>query len=112
MVMNKRLKAFLIFKGTTLAQLERDIGVGAGTLSKAVKNDSAIGADKVMKILQFYGDLSAEWLLRGKGEMILQDCPASVSQDRMKIEMLERQVEQLTKEKDNYWTLLQNSMQR
>jgi len=104
--MNKRLKAFLTFRGSTLAQLERDIGIGAGTLSKAVKNNKTIGADKVMKILQFYTDLSAEWLMRGEGDMIREGLNYKDSKD-LKIESLEAQVASLTREKENYWQLIQ-----
>lgn len=104
--MNKRLRAFLNYKGTTLAQLERDIGVGAGTLSKAVKNDSSIGVDKVMKILQLYGELSAEWLLRGDGDMLLG--VANDSANSVKVALLEEQVHQLTAEKEKYWSLIEH----
>ena len=110
--MNKRLKAFLTFKGTTLAQLERDIGIGAGTLSKAVKNNKTIGADKVVKILQFYDDLSAEWLMRGEGKMIRLPSDQAGDTCSMRIEALEEKVRALTEEKDNYWHLIQKLMEK
>lgn len=109
--MNKRLKLFLEFKGSSLAELERNIGVGSGTLSKAVKNNNSIGVDKVVRILQFYEDLSAEWLLRGKGEMLLNSRSLD-SVDSVRIEMLERQVCQLSKERDNCWSLIQRLLSK
>lgn len=107
-MLNSRLKAYLSFKGLTVRQMERDIEVGGSTMAKALKNDGSIGSDKVEKILQVYPDLSAEWLMRGEGNMILGEGDSIA--DKMRIRMLEKQIDSLTTEKDNYWTLLQHML--
>ena len=104
--MYSRLKAYLKFKEIPINQLEKEINVGASTLSKALKNNNVIGIDKIEKILLAYPDLSAEWLMRGNGEMILHE--SVETKDQIRIKMLEQQIEALTKEKDNYWSLLQH----
>ena len=103
--MNARLKAYLKFKEIPINQLEKEIRVGASTLSKALKNNNSIGADKIEKVLLAHPDLSAEWLLRGKGEMILRE--EGDTADKERIRMLEKQLEQVTRDKDNYWSLIQ-----
>lgn len=42
-------------------------------LTRQIKNDAAITIDTINIILETYAEVSAEWLLRGKGEMILSD---------------------------------------
>ena len=32
----------------------------------------AIGTDKYLKIIEYYNDINANWLLTGKGEMLLE----------------------------------------
>jgi hypothetical protein len=41
-----------------------------GSLASQIKNNKTIGVDKLEHILQSNPDLSAEWLLTGKGDMI------------------------------------------
>ena len=103
--MNTRLKAYLKYKNISVSETERQIGVGVGTLSKAFKGGKTIGSDKVEKILQTYPDLSAEWLMRGNGEMLLRE--EGETADKERIRMLEKQLEQVTRDKDNYWSLIQ-----
>ena len=42
-------------------------------LTRQINNDSAITIDSISVILNAFPEVSAEWLLRGKGEMILSE---------------------------------------
>lgn len=42
-------------------------------LTRQINNDAAITIDTINIILETYPEVSAEWLLRGEGEMILSD---------------------------------------
>lgn len=42
-------------------------------LTRQIKNDAAITIDSVDVILSAFPDISAEWLIRGKGEMLITD---------------------------------------
>jgi hypothetical protein len=42
-------------------------------LTRQINNDSAITIDSISVILNAFPEVSAEWLIRGKGEMILSD---------------------------------------
>jgi len=66
-----RLMKYLRAKGIAPTKTEKEIDYGNGSIAKHAKNGTAIGSDKLEKILSLYPDLSAEWLLRGTGEMIV-----------------------------------------
>lgn len=42
-------------------------------LTRQINNDAAITIDTISVILSTFSDISAEWLLRGKGEMLISD---------------------------------------
>lgn len=66
-----RFKEYLNYKGIKNAHAERDCGLSNGLIKSAISAGSAFGSDKLEKILNTYDDLSAEWLLRGTGNMII-----------------------------------------
>jgi hypothetical protein len=65
-----RLEEFLSKKGDTLASLIKELKVSRGYFSTARRLATEIGSDKLVKILQLYPDLSADWLLTGSGFML------------------------------------------
>ena len=67
----ERFKEYLDYKGIANYRAEQDCGLSNGLLKNAFKAGSALGSDKLEKILNVYPDLSAEWLLRGVGTMII-----------------------------------------
>ncbi len=69
MILN-RIKEYIDFKGITIAAFERSIGMSNASFGKSLKNKGAIGTDKLENILFVYKDLSPEWLLTGKGNML------------------------------------------
>jgi len=42
-------------------------------LTRQINNDAAITIDTISVVLSSFPDVSAEWLLRGKGEMLISD---------------------------------------
>lgn len=68
-----RIHQFADSQGLSIREIERSIGVTNGLIAGAIRNNREIGSDKVENILQTYERLSAEWLLRGEGEMLKQD---------------------------------------
>ena len=42
-------------------------------LTRQINNDAAITIDTISVVLSSFSDVSAEWLLRGKGEMLISD---------------------------------------
>ena len=50
-----------------------NIGIKQQTLNNYTNGKRPVKLDTVLAILHTYSDVSAEWLLRGKGEMVLSD---------------------------------------
>ena len=69
----ERIKQYIDFKGISIAAFERSIGMANASFGKSLKNQGAIGTDKLENILTVYPDISPMWLLKGIGEMLLQN---------------------------------------
>lgn len=82
-------------------------------LTRQINNDAAITIDTISVVLTSFPEVSAEWLLRGKGEMILSDnlppilgdesendldTHAKLAQSRKEIDVLVQEIE-ILKEK-------------
>ncbi|WP_422105068.1 hypothetical protein [Winogradskyella sp.] len=66
----QRIKQYLDFKGITVQHYESSVGYSNGAFGSQLRNNGKIGSDKLEKTLSLYTDLSAEWVLLGKGEML------------------------------------------
>lgn len=62
-----RIIEYLDSKGLTIAKMESELGWGNGGFAKT----KSISTEKTIEFLLKYSDVSAEWLLRGQGEMYL-----------------------------------------
>lgn len=65
-----RLVIYIETKGISLNAFDKSIGTANGYIGKQIKNSASIGADIIEKIVSVYTDLSIEWLISGKGEML------------------------------------------
>lgn len=65
-----RIKEYIDYKGIPIAAFERSVGMSNASFSKQLKNHGAIGSDKIENILSVYPELSTEWLLTGRGNML------------------------------------------
>ncbi len=70
MLVNQRLKFFAEQKGLTAYRMAKDSGLTLTTISSYLKYQRAVGSENLCLIVTAYPDLSAEWLLRGNGEML------------------------------------------
>ena len=62
----ERILQYLDLKEITPYRFCKDLGFSMGYLDKK----GAIGTDKYLKIIEYYNDLNANWLLTGEGEML------------------------------------------
>lgn len=65
-ILKKKILQYLDYKGITKYKFYQDSGVTNSTLSQ----DNGLSESNLLKILSYYKDLSAEWLLRGEGNML------------------------------------------
>lgn len=72
MTIFERLDKFFKLKGLTINKVSSVTSISPGLLSKGLKKENAsLGSEKIITILEYFPDLSAEWLLRGEGSMVL-----------------------------------------
>ena len=71
--MLERLKSVIATKSKSTMDFCRIIGVAQTTLSNQFHSAKGVSIDVILLTLDAFPDISAEWLLRGKGEMLLSD---------------------------------------
>lgn len=64
-----RVEMIIRDKGMTANTFSRAIGVAQTSFSNYLTGKSRLPLELIQKILGAYPDISAEWLLRGKGQM-------------------------------------------
>ena len=74
-----RLEFFMKTEGLNSNSLTVAAGLSNGLIGKALKNRSSMNSDSIERILCAYTNLSAEWLMTGKGTMYVNDQPAKAS---------------------------------
>lgn len=71
--MLERLKEVIAAKSSSILDFSNKIGVPQTTLNNQIKSPRGVSVSVILLTLDTFPDISAEWLLRGKGEMILSD---------------------------------------
>lgn len=74
-----RLEFFMKTEGLNSNSLTVAAGLSNGLIGKALKNRSSMNSDSIERILCAYTNLSAEWLMTGKGTMYVNDQSAKAS---------------------------------
>ena len=70
----QRIKELFEIKGfNSERKLAEAVGLNQKTLNQQLNGQRALSLDTVLAILSSFEDLSAEWLLRGKGEVLDED---------------------------------------
>ncbi|MCG8251417.1 hypothetical protein [Tenacibaculum finnmarkense] len=75
-----RIKIFIRHKGLAVSKLERVIGASDGTLRNALKKGTEINSKWLGLISDNFPDLNFNWLITGKGNMLLTDEPLSLEE--------------------------------
>jgi hypothetical protein len=79
-----RIKEIINYKGISTHKFCIEIGVANGFFDK-VKD---IGSNKVLKILETYPEISPEWLITGKGEMLKGETVSFPAAGKNALEMI------------------------
>lgn len=91
---NQRVKHICSYKSKSLRNFASMVGINNNTLIQQLNGDRAISLSTISAILLTFDDISAEWLLRGKGEMIKKESEASTYNESV----LQAKIEELTEE--------------
>ena len=71
--MNERIKQIIEYYGLSVRAFEQKISVSESLIYRGLARNSDFGASVIAKILNYCPDISPDWLLLGKGEMLRQN---------------------------------------
>lgn len=118
----KRIKQFIDYKGLNVRTFEISVGFSNGAFASQLKNERTIGVDKLENILNSYPELDANWVLTGRGRMLLEVQPDLLKEpvqdyelsgaEKDLIVVLKDQLEDLKKDKDILRKLLEAKITR
>ncbi len=69
----ERIKEYIDYKGLNIKKFEEAVGFSNGSFASQLKNKRTIGVDKLENILNVFKEINPEWLLTGRGEMLLPE---------------------------------------
>ena len=82
--MINRIKEVIALSGLSDRAFAIKCGIKQNTLSRQLGGVSEVSASTINAILDNYKEISAEWLLRGKGSMLLQKEETEPGMDKLK----------------------------
>lgn len=82
--MINRIKEVIALSGLSDRAFAIKCGIKQNTLSRQLGGVSEVSASTINAILDSYEEISAEWLLRGKGSMLLQKEETEPGMDKLK----------------------------
>lgn len=85
-VLNRLLEVYKE-KSTSETQFAKRIGANQKTINQQFKGERAISLDTILLVVSSFEDISAEWLLRGKGEMYLKEASSADEIEALKAEL-------------------------
>lgn len=69
----KRVKSLMIALGYTERAFSERLNIPQTTLNSSLKSTKGVSMNVISLILDTFQDVSAEWLMRGKGEMFIAE---------------------------------------
>lgn len=81
--MIERLKVIIAHFGYSERAFALKCGLKQATLDKQLKGLRAVSLDTIQAILSTFGDVSAEWLMRGNGSMFEESNEISADYEKM-----------------------------
>ncbi len=70
MTIRERIKYLFEEKNISQAQIARDLNISRVTVNKWISTENAFGIESVRKLLTYFPDLNARWLILGEGNML------------------------------------------
>ena len=69
---NERLELFIKSINIPIRKFEKNCGISPNTIQSSIRKKSYLREDNIVRIMTSYPDLNIEWLLTGKGKMIME----------------------------------------
>ena len=90
--LTERFKELISAKSASVLDFSRLIGVAQTTLNSQLSSTKGVSSNVILLTLDTFPDVSAEWLLRGKGEMLIASSPNEKKEEEAHAESLFRNV--------------------
>ena len=90
--LTERFKELISAKIASVLDFSRLIGVAQTTLNSQLSSTKGVSSNVILLTLDTFPDVSAEWLLRGKGEMLIASSPNEKKEEEALAESLFRNV--------------------
>lgn len=102
----ERLQQFAESQYDSMREFERDSKVTQGVFSKSFSKGSEIRTDSLEKFAENFPQVSAEWLLRGVGEVLIQNKEPVAENPTLDfvVKYLTKQIEELKSQIDDLGT--------
>lgn len=75
----QQIRKLLKQRRISITSLSKEIGIPQSTLNRQLNVDNTISISTIESLLSYFSDVSAEWLLRGEGNMLKSSTPSSSS---------------------------------
>lgn len=85
-----RIERIIEYYKTNISNFEKSIGASNNSIGMAIRRKSTVKDDTLNSILNVYPEISAEWLLTGKGNMIAGTETDFVYDKKAKKEVLDK----------------------
>lgn len=76
----QRIRDILTQKGISITFLSKEIGIIQTTLNRQLKGETQLSADTVKAFLNYFPDISPDWLITGTGGQIKKAEPVGIEQ--------------------------------
>lgn len=103
---NQRIAEVVKMSYLTKNAFAHHIGVSITPILNAFNDDIQPSLNTIVRILECYPDISAEWLLRGDGEMLKTQREERVTNET--IQELEKKLAKMSEANDRLYTIIEN----
>ena len=113
MSLDHRIKLLIKSQNTSQSELARKLDVTRGSVNLWLSGKQVPGHKQLMKIFELFPDVSADWLLLGRGEMSIENKLSGSDNSFLKKQLMDQAdkmglYEKLLNEKDARIKLLEN----
>ena len=107
MDITERLQLFMQHEGVTAFQMNKEAGLTRTLLIKAIEKHQGLNTATIEKIVRRYPNLNADWLITGRGNMLIDAEAPKLSQ--VKTQVLPKELESSLYRQIVWHLLLQES---
>lgn len=81
----QRVALFIEYKEMSIRSFEQSCGLNNGSIQAAIKRNTGIKDETMNTILDTYPEINPVWLLRGEGEMLINQIQYSPDEKNMEV---------------------------